>query len=206
MQNKKFYIMIIAIVLGALIVTQMRSFSYVNTILIRDAESNVFQEIKILKDKNKDLLEEVSSLTNTLEQLQDTNSALYAIDEEINKYKKLTGGYPVFGPGVQITVDEELTTPWVIDLINEFFNSSAQAVSINDVRITNQTLGFDTLPQGQMLLNGAILAPPYNFSVIGEPSLILSILELPGGIFDRLEANFPKIEITSVQKEIIKMN
>ncbi len=206
MFGKKIYIMVAAIALGALIVTQMRSFGEVNSMLIRDTQSNVFQEIKILKAKNEDLSNEIEELESTLEQLADQNLALQAIEEEIEKYKKLSGEDSIFGAGVTLTIDADLTTPWVIDLVNEFWNSGVQAVSVNGIRITNQAIGFDTYPQGQIFLNGAILSSPYVFSVIGEPSTIIGILELPGGIFDRLEDSLPEIVIKTEEKEIIQMD
>jgi len=198
--------MVAAIALGALIVTQMRSFGEVNSMLIRDTQSNVFQEIKILKAKNEDLSNEIEELESTLEQLADQNLALQAIEEEIEKYKKLSGEDSIFGAGVTLTIDADLRTPWVIDLVNEFWNSGVQAVSVNGIRITNQAIGFDTYPQGQIFLNGAILSSPYVFSVIGEPSTIIGILELPGGIFDRLEDSLPEIVIKTEEKEIIQMD
>ena len=205
MTEKKIYIMIVAAILGIFILAQGRWFVGEDSVFSRDGQSNVFQEITILKNKNEDLKNEIENLDSILQQLKDQNSALGTIEEEIEKYKKLNGEFPIFGSGVRLTIDAQLTTPWVIDLINEFFNSGVQAVSINEIRITNNTAGFDTLPQGQILLNGSILPSPYIFDVIGEPSLIVDVLELPGGILDRLERAFPGIEIDTTIKEIIQM-
>lgn len=201
----KVLIVFSALVLGFFIVVQLRSFENVNEIIFRDQESNVFQEIQILKDKNDNLLDEIAELENTISQLTNQNSALEAIDDEIAKYKKLTGDFPVFGPGITVTLDGGISTAWVIDLINEFFNSGAQAVAVNGIRITNKTLGFDTLPQGQILLNGSILSSPYTFDVIGESEVLMKVLDLPGGIFERLQSNFPGLEISMVRKEVIQM-
>lgn len=206
MTEKKIYIVIVVAILGIFIVVQGRWFTGENGVFSRDTQSNVFQEITILKNKNQDLKNEIENLDSVLQQLRDQNSALEAIEEEVEKYKKLNGEFPIFGPGVSLTIDIQLTTPWVIDLINEFFNSGVQAVSINGIRITNNTAGFDTLPQGQILLNGSILSSPYIFDVIGEPSLVIDILELPGGILDRLEKAFSEIEIDTTTKEIIRMD
>ncbi len=206
MEGKKIYIVIVAMILGILIVAQVRSFAGVNNLFIRDTRSNIFQEIMILKDKNEDLRKEIDALDTTLQQLKDQNSALDTIDEEIEKYKKITGDFSIFGPGIRLTIDAELTTPWVIDLVNESLSTGAQSVSINGVRLTNKSVGFDTLPQGQILLNGAILYPPFVFDVIGESSLIVDVLELPGGIMDRLEVAFPEMEVDVEIKEIIQMD
>lgn len=205
MEGKKIYIVIVAVILGVLIAAQVRSFAGINSLFVRDTRSNIFQEIMILKDKNEDLRSEIDGLETTLLQLKNQNSALETIKEEIEKYKKITGDFSIFGPGVRLTIDANLTTPWVIDLVNEFFNSGAQSVSVNTVRLTNKSIGFDTLPQGQILLNGAILSQPFVFDVIGESSLIVDVLELPGGIMDRLEVAFPDMEVDTESKEIIQM-
>ena len=194
-----------AVLASFFLVVQVKSFERVNP-LFRDQESNIFQEIQILKKTNEDLGAEVDELAKRLEQLSDQSSAIEALEGEANKYKKLTGGIKIFGPGVTVKIDGNVSTPWMIDLINEFFNSGAQAVAINGIRLTNKSVGFDTLPQGQILLNGSILSAPYNFDVIGESKVLVDSFEITGGIFDRLEANFPGIKIETVTKEIIQID
>ncbi len=205
MSERKIFILIIAFLLGLFIVVEMRSFEDLNEELFRDSRSNVFQEIKILRSKNKDLEKEISELTLNLEQLKDQNSALAAIDQEIGKYRKLSGNYQVFGPGLTIKIPGNITTPWLIDIVNELFNAGAEAVSINGIRITNFASGFDTIPNGQILLNGVVINKPYEISAIGESSDILDILNLPGGIFDRFDASFPDIYLEITEKDIIQM-
>lgn len=205
MHKRKIYILIIALLLGFFIIIQTRSFHDANELLVRDMDSNIFQEIHILKTKNEDLRKEIEELESTLARFTDQNLALEAIQDEIEKYEKLTGDISVFGPGVTVTINEEITTPWLIDLINDFFNSGAQAVAINGIRIVNKTVGFDTLPLGQILLNGSIISPPYSFIVLGEPNSLTSIFNLPGGIFDRIKATFPSMEIDIISKEILQI-
>ena len=57
----------------------------------------------------------------------------------------------------------------------------------------------------QILLNGAILSSPFVCDVIGESSLVVNVLELPGGIMDRMETAFPEIEVSTEIKEVIQM-
>lgn len=191
--------------LGFFITTQDRSFDNINEIILRDNQSNIFQEIMILKEKNEDLGVEIAELNSTLEQLADQNLALFAIQEEIYKYQKLIGESPIFGPGLEVTIDGKISTPWIIDLLNELLSTGAQAVSLNGIRITNSSVGFDVLPQGQILLDGTILSQPFVFGAIGESSTIINVLELPGGIFDRFEAAFPGLKIETEKKEFIQM-
>lgn len=205
MKKRKIYILAIAFLLGFFVVLQSRSFQNANDILLRDMESNIFQEISILRQKNNDLRKEVQSLELQIEQFADQNSTLAAIDDEIKKYMKLSGRISVFGPGILVSIDGPIITPWIIDLVNEFFNSGAQAVSVNGIRIVNSTVGFDTLPKGQILLNGSILSSPYTFAVIGDSSSLKTILELPGGIFSRLKMAFPGLKIESTVKDILQI-
>jgi len=206
MKVQKIYIFISAIIFGFLLIIQTRSYESVNELFSRDMSSNVFQEIKTLKDGNEDLRHEVANLENLTIQLADQNLALKAIEEEIKKHEKLHGKSPIYGPGLRIEINADISNQWLVDFINELFNSTAQSVSINGIRITNQTAGFDVLPKGQIFLNGSILTAPYVFEAIGEGSSILEILELPGGIFDRIEASFQEVEIKTELKELVEMN
>ena len=198
-------ILVIALILGFFLVIQSRSFSNVSELGARDVRSNAFQEIQILKEKNEDLKKEIEELEDNLIQLSDQNKALESIEAEAEKYKKLSGGARIFGPGVEVTINKEISTVWMIDIINELFNSGAEALSVNGIRIVNSTAGFDTLPLGQTLLNGTILSAPYKFEAIGEPSTLIHVLEVPGGILSRVEKAFPQSVETIVARDVISM-
>lgn len=203
---RHFYVLSMALFLGFLVALQSRSYEDVNDYLVRDMQSNIFQEIGILKASNEDLKKEIEGLDSAMEQLSDQNLALNAIEEEINKYTKLSGRKSIFGSGVTITIDNQISSAWIIDLINELFNSGAEAVSVNGIRMTNQSVGFDTLPQGQILINGSILSPPYVFGAIGQSSTLKAILEAPGGLLTRMQAAIPVVTFIVETKEVIQMD
>ncbi len=204
--ERKIFILGTATLLSFFVVIQMNSFDRVNNSFQRDNKSNIFQEIKILKEKNEDLKSEVNDLESNVEQLNDQSKALNAIQDEINEYTKLNGRTSIFGPGVTVIIDGKFSTPWMIDIVNEFFNSGSQAVSVNGIRIVNQTVGFDTLPKGQMLVNGSILTAPYIINAIGESSTLATLIQSPGGIFDRLKKSLPEIKASITTKDIIQMD
>jgi uncharacterized protein YlxW (UPF0749 family) len=205
-KQRKVLLFLTAIFLGVFIALQSSSFEAVTDDFLRENKVDIFQEIKILRDKNKDLENEVSSLNENLDLLSNQNSALAAIEDEIVKYKKLSGDFPIFGPGIQIKISGGLSIPWVIDLTNELFNAGAEAVSINNIRITAKSNGFDAMPKGKILINGVQLTPPYVFSAIGEPSVLENILTLPGGIFSRMRAAIPSLGLEIGKKEVIQIN
>jgi len=201
---KKEHTLLLSAFVAFFIVIQVKSMNNVD-ILIRDQKSNVFQEILILKNQNEDLKHEIIDLEKTLEQLDDQSSALEAIENEINKYKKLSGEEAIYGTGLAISLNSSIDTPWIVDLTNELFNSGAQAVSINGIRITNYTSGLDTIPSGQILLNGSTLSAPYIFEAIGEPEVLLNILRLEDSILFRMTEVFPELKIDMIKKEFIEM-
>lgn len=200
------YIVVVSGLFSLFVVVQFRSFENVNDLLVRDSQSSIFQEIKILKEKNEDLKVEIAELEASVEQLNDQNSALSVVEDEIEKYTKLSGRDSIFGPGVSVIIDARVATPWMVDMVNELFNSGAQAVSVNGIRIVNKTAGFDTLPQGQILLNGSILSPPYQIDAIGEPANLSAILQLPGGIIERLKSAVSGLKAEIKTKEVIQMD
>jgi len=206
MLDKKEYLVVGGLILGVLVTLQIRSVIGINELFVRDKNSNIFEEIKISKDKNDDLRSEIDNLEESLEKLQDQNLALESIENDIIEYKKLSGDYPIFGPGISVKITGNIMAPWVVDLINEFFNAGAQAVDINGIRITNNIGGIDTMPNGQLLMDGNILTSPFIFNVIGDSKTMLSIFELSGGIFDRITLAFPQTMITSKVHDVIQMN
>ena len=204
-EKRKIAVLLTGLLLGSFVGIQSRSFEEIDKLRLRDMQSNIFQEIKILKEKNEDLKKAIIELENTISQLKDQNLALGAIQDQIDKYKKLSGGRAVFGPGINLKINNKISTPWLIDLINELFNSGAQAVSVNGIRLTTFNLGFDTLPQGQIVINGSILSPPFEFKAIGESSVLEANLKVTGGILERLKAAFPDLQAEIIKKDVIQI-
>lgn len=203
--NRKLWILVTAFILGLLASVQSESLHKVTSEFSREGKVNAFQEVKVLKEKNQDLQKEVTSLEASLDSLSDQGKSLDVIRDEINKYKKLTGDSPIFGPGIVIGIEGQISVPWLVDLINEFFNAGAEAVSINGIRATNDTLGFENLPNGKILMNGVVLGSPYKFEIIGDSSVLPDILNMPGGILSRIQGTFPSIKISLQKKDIIQM-
>lgn len=202
--NKKSVIIFISVLLGILIIFQARSFQSITSAFSRDSSLNIFREVQILKETSKNLKSEIEKLQDTLDKLKDRALALKAIEAEIKKDKLISGNVKVYGPGIKLIV-EEIDILWMIDLVNELYSIGAEAISVNDIRLTNQTIGFDLLPNGQILLNGIILNKPYIINVIGDSSSLENTLQQPGGFISRLKSFKPKTEITIEKQKTIGM-
>lgn len=199
-------LIIIGLIVGTFVTLQSRSFKSIGDVIVgRDSHTNVFQEIQILMQTNKNLEQEILDLQDSLDQLSNRALALQAIDSEITKYRILDGQTQVFGPGVRVRLSDNIATIWLVDLVNDLYSNGAEAVSINDVRLTNYTHGFDTLPQGQILFNGNILKTPLVVKAIGPKEVLKTMLEQPKGIVDKLYENNKGLEVTVELMDNVEM-
>jgi len=203
--RRQFLILLTSILLGFLIIMQARSFTDVTAMIGRDTRADVFREIKILKSTNEKLGDEISDLEDQLIKTSDSGKALEGIAEEILKYRLLTGRVNVSGPGLELTLTGDIKALWLTDIVNELFNAGAEAVGVNGIRLTDKTIGFDTIPNGQILLNGAILKSPFVFTAIGDKQVLKDALEQPHGILQRLSQSLGGVEMALVQKDIVEM-
>lgn len=193
------------LVLGFLIITQARYFtSYVSSVG-RDSSENIFRKIQILKTTNDELADVVADLEFQLEEVSGQADALKSIEREITKNKMIAGDIKVFGPGIEIKIENDISAIWFTDLVNEMLSSGAEAISINNIRLTDATIGFDTLPNGQIMVNNVILNPPYTFNAIGDRLNLKQALESTGGIMERLKAAYVDLKITIKEKDRIEM-
>lgn len=207
-KNRLLQIILLAItgfVLGFLILTQAKYFTNYVATIGRDSTENVFRKIQILKTSNDELKEEVATLEKQLDELSNQAMALDSIDKDIKKNQLIAGVVDIWGPGIELSIDSEISEIWFTDIINEFLSSGAETVSVNKIRLTDSTAGIDTLPNGQIMLNGVILKSPYTFSAIGDKVVLKQTFESPLGILERMKATFEKFEYTLDEKDRIEI-
>lgn len=198
-------ILLTATLLGILIIIQSRSFQGFSDVLSRNSRTDIFHELQILKQTNDNLRSEVGSLEEQIDRLSNNQETLDAIRSEVEKYELLTGRTNVSGPGVRMELRGNVRAIWLTDIVNELFSAGAEAVSVNSVRLTEKTSGFDTIPSGQIVLNGAPLQAPYVFSAIGDRQVLKAALQQPQGILERLSASERGIETVLEEKDLVTM-
>lgn len=193
------------LVLGFLVMTQAKHFtSYVET-MGRDSTENIFRRIQILKTSNDELKDEITTLEKQLEDLNDQAQSFATIDKDIKKDEMISGDTDIFGPGIELIINNDLNAVWFTDITNDLFASGAETISVNNIRLTDSTIGFDELPNGQIMINGVILQTPYTFQAIGDKEALAQLLEGPIGILNRMKATFENFEYTLIQKDRIDM-
>lgn len=198
-------ILLTAILLGFLIALQALSFEDVGDVLNRNNRSDIFREIQILKDTNGDLRDEIDDLENQLDKVSNNQDALASVQQEIEKYEALTGRIDVSGPGVRVELSGDIRALWLTDTVNELLSAGAEAVSVNSIRLTNKTVGFDTIPSGQILLNSVILSQPFVIEALGDKAVLEESLVQSGGIVERMQRLVDGSQIVVQQKDVITM-
>ena len=142
---------------------------------------------KNLENKQKEL-EKIRLSASTTNETDTKN------ETEIKNNQKLLGLTEVSGPGFIITLEEDNTvkTNEVINIsgylvheedllyiVNELFNSGADAISINDQRVVSTT---SIQCDGNIIrVNGKIISAPITIKAIGSPEGMDGALTRPGG-------------------------
>ncbi|MDD2569159.1 MAG: DUF881 domain-containing protein, partial [Clostridia bacterium] len=90
---------------------------------------------------------------------------------------------------ITITADSPLMNVDLVDIINELRVTGAEAIAVNDVRITSYTSigeGVDANNNAIITINGSRLLTPVVIKAIGKPATLQEGLTFPGGIIDNL--------------------
>lgn len=206
MRKRELSILLTAILVGVLIIMQGKSFTSLDQVTNREARTDIFREIQILKNTNDNLNDEVKDLEDKLGKMSGQEAGLQGIASDISKYKLASGQLPVSGPGISFIINGDVSAIWLTDSVNELFAAGAEAVSLNNIRITDQTSGFDTIPNGQIMLNSVILKSPYKIEAIGDKNTLADALSQPQGIIQRLKEGVAAVTPELQQKDLIKMD
>ena len=164
---------------------------------------------KNLTTKYYQLIQEVWDLRTQLKLLQQSadqnKTALEAMTREEQKLVVALGTVPVEGPGITINIPENGQNFFgytdIIDIVNELWNSGAEAVAVNGFRVTNTT---SIMPDNDfigILINGVQISYPYTINAIGEPSSLEKGISIPFGIVDNLRTLYKiPLEIKQAKK------
>ena len=73
----------------------------------------------------------------------------------------------------------------ILEVVNALKNAGAEAISVNDQRVTNYT---DIYCAGNVIqINGQKISSPIEIKAIGSPELLYGSLKIPGGYIEILE-------------------
>lgn len=187
----------VALVLGLLVVVQIRSQTAGNDLQARSA-----QELTVLvanlNDRNAQLRTEVATLEQEAAGLAADKargeSSVDALRSDLAELGGWSGLDAVGGPGVRITIAGPIAGEGVMDLVNELRNAGAEAISIEGIRVVPQTVVAG--PPDGLSADDTSLPDPFTIDAIGSSDTLTGSLSRVGGIVAQLAITYPQASIT----------
>lgn len=200
------------LVFGLLISTQYNTQLAVLDSLTGQSTEDLVSLVKSLNENRNKLEEEVNSLLLTKRSLDEqvlAGSILVTnLNNEIKQLKVINGTVPIHGPGVRITitVDSNLYYRDLIELVNELWVSGAEAISINEYRIENNTMISEAEDANERLVitvNNKPLLSPVVIKAIGHPDTLDKGLTFPGGIIDNFNTLYQVFPVIKKEENVV---
>ncbi len=186
------YLTVTFVLLGILISTQIQTQNRLTSDLSLQSTSDLSIILKNLTDKRWQLTNELEEAVVIRDTYQDDYKGdaelLASFASELQRLQLITGSSAVHGPGIRVDVDGDILAADLMMLVNELWSAGAEAVAVNDTRVTD-TSGFGYLEEhGRTYLTcgGEILQKPIQVRAIGDGATLEKSLTMPGGISDNL--------------------
>jgi uncharacterized protein YlxW (UPF0749 family) len=179
---------LVALVVGVLIVGQLRSQTRPQELTALSAQE-LSSLIETLSARNRELRAGLSETRDRLREytLADArgSGAREVTEEDLARIAAFAGLLPVEGQGVVIEIDGALDAIAANDLINELRNAGAEAIAVDDVRITARSVAVHGARAIE--IDGEEIGRAFTIQAIGSPEGLMSSLQRPGGIISQLE-------------------
>jgi len=163
-----------------------------------------------LADTSQRAQAELQRLSQTRSQLQsDTDqrkAALTQAQAQAQALSILAGLVPVTGPGIRITINEQVGQVSVnsfLDLLEELRSAGAEALQVNGkIRIVAQSSVETGI--GGLYVDHTLVKPPFVVDAIGEPATLAGAVSFARGPQDELEEDGAVVSVVELQSMDIK--
>ena len=172
------------------------------SILANARQSDLVSLLDDLSQREARLEAENLRLENARETLLggDEYSALNEAKRRADALGVLAGNEEIVGTGIEVTITGDLTASTLIDAIQELRDAGATAIQISDrslaVRLVASSWFADS-PSG-ITVSGTAMETPITISVIGDPSVLIPAIEIPGGLVDTVGSGGGEVVISEV--------
>ena len=196
------YLTVTFVLLGILISTQIQTQHRLMSDLSMQSTSDLSIMLKNLTDKRWQLSEAIDEAEDNLityqNDYQNDAELIDRINNELSRLQLINGTAKVHGSGIQITVSGNMLASDLIVILNELWAAGAEAVAVNDYRITATTgINYvDAQNKTYLTCDGAIIQDPIKIRAIGNSKILEKSLTMPGGIADNLSLYQVYLHIT----------
>lgn len=220
-QKNRLYI---AVLLGLMccfltagIIIQMKTVSSSSTQVGKTQTENELRDSVLRwKEKYENAYVKLESKEKELESLRDQASnstdSSSGLSNKLQKYNMLLGQTDLIGPGVIVTLEDGesffgtdtiVHDGDLIQVVNALRNAGADAISINNQRITTRT---DITCAGNIVrINGEKVGAPFVIKAIGSALRLETSLKIKGGYIEQLTDAHVKVKIDRIEKSTIEI-
>ncbi|MGI8659180.1 MAG: DUF881 domain-containing protein [Candidatus Limnocylindria bacterium] len=184
----------VALLIGILLVGQLRSQARPIELSSLSAQE-LSTLIQTLSTRNVELTD---GLANLREQIRDYEraeiqgqSALELTETDLDRLAAFAGLRGVEGQGIVIQVDGSFDPTAMNDLITELRNAGAEAIAVDDVRITARSVAV--AGAGSIEIDGVPIGRSFTVRAIGSPSGLRGAIERPGGFVTLLQQSIDAV-------------
>lgn len=159
--------------------------------------------VRSLNEYRSNLDDELAALEKSRNNL----SATAALEKQLANSRIFGGQTAVHGPGVSVTItaDYDVYDMDIIDIANELKVSGAEAIAINNYRLTAKSHLTSETDQNNHLylaLDGERLLTPIVLTAIGDAATLEKGLMFTGGIIDNLNTLYGIYPIVRQEDDI----
>ena len=196
---------LVTLLIGALLVGQLRSQARPLELGTLTAQQ-LSGLIETLSARNVDLAEALADLQ---EQIRDHERAevagqtdLVTSEEVLIQVAAFGGLSGVEGQGIRILAEGSFDPTAVNDLLHELRNAGAEAIAVDDIRITARSVAV--LGTSAIEIDGVAIGPTFEVTAIGSPDGLLAAIERPGGILRLFEQSIDaRFTLTQVARLVL---
>ena len=179
---------VVAAIIGILLVGQLRSQARPLELSSLSAQelSTLIETLSARNIELRDGLADLREQIRDYERAQVQGQSDLVITEEVLRGIAAFGGLlPVQGQGIRIQAEGSFDPVAVNDLIQELRNAGAEAIAVDDIRITARSVAV--LGTSHIEIDGVAIGPSFEVLAIGSPDGLQAAIERPGGILRLFE-------------------
>jgi uncharacterized protein YlxW (UPF0749 family) len=181
---------IIALFLGFLAVTQVRSQEVYSRSLNLETPSSLTTLIANLSETNNELRNEIFDLRRDVLEARDSvasgKGTLTEAQRQLLRLRVFSAQSAVSGPGISIKIEGTFDERALSDLVNELRNAGAEAISVNEMRVGPKSY-FTGTADRSIAVDGRPLRGPWTVRAIGSPDVVYVAMTRTGGIIGQFE-------------------
>lgn len=195
---------VVALIIGILLIGQLRSQARPIELSSLSAQE-LSTLVETLSARNVVLSDGLASLREQTREYERAEmlgqSALQTTEESLEGIAAFAGLRAVEGQGIVIEVDGSFDPTAVNDLIYELRNSGAEAIAVDDIRITASSVAV--FGSGVIEIDGIAIGRSFSMSAIGSPSGLRGAIQRPGGILTLLQQSIDAVFVVEERTNML---